>query len=322
MDNPILLITTEISSHANALEYELRGLNANYSRINTDSINKKNWPSLKFNNKCKWVEFLDSNNTLRNLYDFKAIWHEEIYPNPELFKDIPYGQWSFLETKKAMEWLLLSSETPTINSLESIISGSNKINQLRRASELGMKIPDTLISSNYISMKNFVVDKAVYKPISRPTPESIGDNKIILTSIVDDSDLSEESTSAKLSLLQRYVKKRLEIRTYVIADNVMSVEIHNQKSKISNIDWRNYDIANTPHYIHSLPNEIADACKKLTHSFNLKFSAIDMILTPENEYYFLELNPQGLWLWLEKLTEIQITKTLAQELVKLSKDCR
>ena len=45
-----------------------------------------------------------------------------------------------------------------------------------------------------------------------------------------------------------------------------------------------------------------------------------MILTPKNEYVFLELNPQGLWLWLEKLTGIDVTSTLANELICLAEN--
>jgi len=70
-----------------------------------------------------------------------------------------------------------------------------------------------------------------------------------------------------------------------------------------------------------LPREIAESCKSLTKSFGLNFSAIDMVFTPNDEYVFLELNPQGRWLWLEKLTGIGVTSSLAKKLYNLSKDC-
>jgi hypothetical protein len=34
-------------------------------------------------------------------------------------------------------------------------------------------------------------------------------------------------------------------------------------------------------------------------SFEINFASIDMILTPDDEFVFLELNPNGQWLWLE-----------------------
>jgi len=39
---------------------------------------------------------------------------------------------------------------------------------------------------------------------------------------------------------------------------------------------------------------------RLMDSFGINFASADMILTPEGEYVFLELNPNGQWLWLER----------------------
>ena len=35
---------------------------------------------------------------------------------------------------------------------------------------------------------------------------------------------------------------------------------------------------------------------------NLYFSSIDLILSADNEYYFIENNCNGQWLWLENVT--------------------
>jgi len=42
----------------------------------------------------------------------------------------------------------------------------------------------------------------------------------------------------------------------------------------------------------------------------LKYGAFDMVLTPDDRYVFLELNPNGQWYWIEHLTGLKITDKL------------
>ncbi len=42
----------------------------------------------------------------------------------------------------------------------------------------------------------------------------------------------------------------------------------------------------------------------------IKFGAFDFILTPDNQLVFLEINPNGQWYWIEKLTGLPITDKL------------
>jgi len=316
----ILLVTTSASQHASILETELNKKGVPSSRVDTDALTPINWPQLHFNKQGKkTILFQDNHNRTKNLDEFSAIWFDDIYPSSKSFENIPYSKWAFAETKKALEWIFGSAEVPYISKLSCIIAASNKIVQLQRAVELGLSIPETIISSEYNYIKNFIrYEKTVYKPISRPTTETTGENRIVLTTMINDEDVTIDSVSCKLSLFQKYIEKKYEIRTYVIGEQVLSAEIHSQMSSRTKIDWRNYDIANTPHYLHELPKDISNACKDLTHSFGLRYSAIDMIVTPRDEYIFLELNPQGLWLWIEKLTNLGVSSALANELATLA----
>jgi D-alanine-D-alanine ligase-like ATP-grasp enzyme len=48
----------------------------------------------------------------------------------------------------------------------------------------------------------------------------------------------------------------------------------------------------------------------------LTYGAIDMRVTPEGEYVFLEINPAGQWQFIEQQTKQPITKALAEELLR------
>ena len=47
----------------------------------------------------------------------------------------------------------------------------------------------------------------------------------------------------------------------------------------------------------------------------LRMSNIDMILTPDGEYVFLEANPNGQWAWIEDCTGFPLTTALVDELL-------
>ncbi|NQV15000.1 hypothetical protein HQ531_06025 [bacterium] len=320
-NNEILLVTTEISKHAIALEKQLNKAGATYTRFNTDAVKKTCWPQLFLSQKEELTTtLLDDNSNPINLNSFSVIWWDEVYPSSDLFGDTQYPKWAFMETKKAMEWILSSLNAHYINYPQNILNSSNKIMQLQRAQKIGFYVPDTVVSSIPERIDKFTNEAAIYKPISRPTPDSIDDDRIVLTSRIKKGDIDYNSITSKLSLIQRYIEKKYEVRAYVVGDEVISVEIHSQESDRAKIDWRNYDIANTPHYTHILPPEIMNYCIELTKSFGLEYSAIDLIVKPNNDYVFLELNPQGLWLWIEKLTTINVTNALAQLLISHTVD--
>ena len=52
--------------------------------------------------------------------------------------------------------------------------------------------------------------------------------------------------------------------------------------------------------------------------FNLEFGAFDFILSKSGELYFLEVNPNGQWYWLEDLTGVLISDAIADILINKS----
>jgi glutathione synthase/RimK-type ligase-like ATP-grasp enzyme len=48
----------------------------------------------------------------------------------------------------------------------------------------------------------------------------------------------------------------------------------------------------------------------------LNFGCFDFIVTSNNDYIFLECNPNGQWLWIELETGYEISKIIAENLAK------
>ena len=49
--------------------------------------------------------------------------------------------------------------------------------------------------------------------------------------------------------------------------------------------------------------------------FELKFGAFDFIVNKSDEWIFLEINPNGQWLWLEKILDIPISECIFKYLI-------
>ena len=90
---------------------------------------------------------------------------------------------------------------------------------------------------------------------------------------------------------------------------------HCIKIKTSNrsiLDWRT--IKDKISYEKTdLPKEIIDKCINLVRSFGLVFGAIDLVES-NGDYYFLEINPNGEWGWLQKNANLPIAETLVDYL--------
>ncbi len=136
------------------------------------------------------------------------------------------------------------------------------------------------------------------------------ERKRILTSPIDVNTINQEGLRGCPCLFQKYVSKRFELRVHVIGDTVLSCQIDSQVNEKTKIDWRNYDLGNTPHRSHTLDPLIEKRCIDVVKKLGLVFGIIDIVVTPENEYVFLECNAQGHWLWIEELTSLPITQTL------------
>jgi glutathione synthase/RimK-type ligase-like ATP-grasp enzyme len=115
---------------------------------------------------------------------------------------------------------------------------------------------------------------------------------------------------------QAYIPKRLELRITVVGERVFAAEIHSQISNHTQFDWRRYDLARTPHASHVLPHHLELKCVELVRRLGLVYGAIDMILTPDGKYVFLEINPNGQYLWIEELTDLPISEAICDHLAE------
>lgn len=184
----------------------------------------------------------------------------------------------------------------------------NKIYQILTAQKLGMKIPMSFLGNVNEKLIEFLTQKSIIKPISVGKINFGKTVEIYQTSLFHGCD---ENISLTPIYLQKYVEKQYEVRLTIIGNIFYPIKIET----IDKIDWRK-DYQNHTYSIIECPSDIKEKCKKLMIEYGLSFGAFDFIVTPKNEWIFLEINPNGQWLWLEKALNLNISKNIVNHLIR------
>ena len=216
-------------------------------------------------------------------------------------------------------WRLIDDEC-WLNSPKALLTATNKIEQLRAAVRLGLGVPPTCVSADVARIRDFadqhrgrIIAKAVRHGFSRAS----GTVRVIPTQVVTEKILKNlERYAAVPCIWQRQIEKHVDVRVTVVGNHVFATAIQSQAHPETKTDWRTCDLHDFElrHERLDLPPEIEAACRQITRSFGLRYSAIDMVLTPERRYVFLEMNPNGQWAWIEAKTGYPIRDALIETL--------
>jgi glutathione synthase/RimK-type ligase-like ATP-grasp enzyme len=249
----------------------------------------------------------------------RAIW----YRRPEMpemanMTSAEARQFGQEEQKAFCDGLLACIDCRWLSRPEAIRMAGHKLRQLRIARDLGFTVPPTLVSQSPSEIRAFhasvgrpLAAKVIGKgPPRAPRPE---DQYVVLTQRLEDADLQDSATlEACATLYQAYVDKAFELRVTVVGEEVFACRIDSQATERTRVDWRNYDLKNTPHSSFSLDAASEQRCLHLVRHLGLSFGAIDLIVTPADEVVFLEINPNGQWGWIEELTGMPIAEAHAR----------
>lgn len=198
---------------------------------------------------------------------------------------------------------------------------TNKLYNLYISKKLGINIPNTIITQQKKKLINFydehngrIINKAI-DSISLFSPKKEGR----YTTLVEESEIKNCEENFLPSLFQECLSKQYEIRSFYFHGNFYSMAIFSQQDELTRIDFRNYNY-NKPNRCvsYKLPKYIEDKLHQLMCVLKLNTGSIDLIFTNGNEYYFLEVNPVGMFSALTWPLNYSIEKDIATHLVKIA----
>lgn len=186
-------------------------------------------------------------------------------------------------------------------------SAENKIFQLLRAVEVGFEVPKSTITNNTSLANAFVNEKSIIKPLSTAMLKSENKIEFFQTNLI--TDFPKIDISLTPTFLQKYITKKFEVRATFVGDQVFCVKI----DSTNKVDWRSPNAKNR-YSIIQMPNEIYMKSLALLKTLSLDFGAFDFIVDDRNKWIFLEVNPNGQWLWLEQILNINISERIVKML--------
>jgi glutathione synthase/RimK-type ligase-like ATP-grasp enzyme len=157
----------------------------------------------------------------------------------------------------------------------------------------------------------------IYKTLGGGLPVNRhGVRSPIYTSPVEERHFEDEATIRLTPcLFQENVSKRVELRVIAVGSELFCAEIDSQRSELTAQDWRR-SYPDLRHRPHTLPSEVERGLRELMDRLGLLFGAIDLILTPDGRYVFLEINANGQWAWLEGELGMPLTSALVDLLTR------
>jgi len=169
----------------------------------------------------------------------------------------------------------------------SILIAENKPGQLAAAKEVGLMVPDYVVTNSTMGLIELFDGGAVIaKPLSQNLLEANDPGSVIFTNEIESLEQVDPLRLSKAPVIfQRKVEKAFDVRVTVVGDRVFAVRIDSQKNDNSRIDWRAGGSDLLKHDLFSLPNEIEKQCIHLVTKMGLNFGAIDLVEDPDGEFW-------------------------------------
>lgn len=170
--------------------------------------------------------------------------------------------------------------------------------QLLDAERLGIKTPQTVLTTNVaaaarrLSARRIIVktpDFRLVEPDHRDWPAA-------LPAIVDRAAaLSHPVVGERPVVVQEYVAHTRELRVFYLNEALCAFEVHQAEPATM---WTDPDSVTVTKV--DCPSAAADAVRTLCAAWKLRFGAFDLLISERGEPVFLEVNPDGDWLWYER----------------------
>ncbi|MBD2612026.1 MAG: MvdD family ATP-grasp ribosomal peptide maturase [Nostoc sp. GBBB01] len=257
-----------------------------------------------------------------DLNEVSAVWYRRIAIGSRIpdSMDRQLRQASLKESRVTIEGMIASIQGFHLDPLPNIRRAENKQLQLQIARKIGLDTPRTLTTNNPLAVKQFAQEchqGIITKMLSSfAIYDEQGREKVVFTNPISSEDLENlDGLRFCPMTFQEKIPKALELRTTIVGKRVLTAAVDSQALNKARYDWRKQGIALLDAWeAYTLPEDVEEKLLKLMAEFRLNYGAIDIILTPDNRYVFLEVNPVGEFFWLERHPQLAISKAIAEVL--------
>jgi MvdD family ATP-grasp ribosomal peptide maturase len=317
--NKILIITHTADNFSieKVTEY-IQDNNCEVIRFDVDLYPLQNKLSTVFQD-GEWKAFLETPEKKHRLDDIAAVWYRRAYNIGKGLKDEIDDQFysaAMGEIRNTLFGFMESIDAYALGKPSVYRRLDSKEEQLKLAHKIGLLIPETCLTNNPEEAKQFILkhQNVVAKMQTGFAIYENGVENVVFTNVVSEDKLEELETLLYCPMqFQKMIQKKKELRVTIVGRDVYAFEVDSQQFEDAKVDWRKDGVNLLDKWkLTELPVDVKEKLLELLDVYNVDYGAIDIIVSPEDEYYFIEINAAGEFFWLDKLTEGNlISKSIA-----------
>jgi glutathione synthase/RimK-type ligase-like ATP-grasp enzyme len=276
------------------------------------------------------VEFFDRRCKMRNSavpdLEYSVVWNRRpafvIDPETLHRADVLFAERNCREFRKSF-FDLYQPQARWVNPHEKV-RRLTKLLQFHHAQGVGWDLPHTLFGNEPGEIRTFLAQNqecgVVYKPLTGLPWKDEDTYWVPYTTEVEPADLPADAVLRMVpGIYQARIEKRFELRVTVMGRTLFAVKIDSQGTEKGRLDWRKaYDELEMQEF--QLPAAVEAKCFALLESLGLVFGCLDLIVTPEGDYVFLEVNQMGQFLFLERYVDLPLLDAFSDFLTVGSSD--
>jgi glutathione synthase/RimK-type ligase-like ATP-grasp enzyme len=312
----ILIVSYPGEEHADAVAALLKGDGRCVARINLADFPARAGLSSSWRPDRAPSFMLETEDGPIDLADVKVVWWRRVQP---FAVDSRIGasarrQFAVSETSQALLGMLESLPCRWVNPREADANAHHKPYQWTVAQSVGLQVPRTLVTNQPSAAHDFISMLAPARVVFKAFLASIEEWR--------ETRLVERDDMARLDLVryapvifQEYVEG-VDLRITIIGQAIFTAEIDARRSSYP-VDMRMVISEGKVRPIE-LPEDVRSRLLALQRRLGLVYGAVDMRRTEEGQYFFLEVNPAGQWLFAEQRTGLPISRSHADLLASLA----
>jgi glutathione synthase/RimK-type ligase-like ATP-grasp enzyme len=189
-----------------------------------------------------------------------------------------------------------------INDVTATRAAENKLVQLQAAAIAGLAVPRTLVSNDPAAIRAFcrALDGEVIVKAVRGTSGF----HLFTRQVTEEHLASDDCLRLSPAIYQEKIKGQTHLRLHCFGEDFLVAHIHS-----AGLDWReNIDV---PFVAFEIDAQLKRQVRGCLDRLGLRMGIVDLKLTEAGTPVWLEVNPQGQYLFTEQLTGLDLTGRMA-----------
>ncbi|HLN99298.1 MAG TPA: hypothetical protein VK208_12630 [Pyrinomonadaceae bacterium] len=247
-----------------------------------------------------------------NVAEIDLIWWRRIYANQDLDEGMDDSKQLSLinnDCRGALNGILSACfNGKWVSDPQATDRACDKVYQLSVARQVGFRIPETLITQSLEDVTRFcqrLDGRVIVKPVV-----GVAGPLLFTQYIGDPGRLDPRSYRVCPAVYQEYIPGTRHIRLNCFGDRSFAASI-----ETSELDWR--PNLNVPITSWPVPSSLHKQVRAVLDRLGLEMGIVDIKETPEGEFVWLEVNPQGQFLFLQPLADMPLDEHFADYLLSL-----